>query len=203
VKRRDKKREKGNTIMEFAICTLFVIPVLLGTFTLGMNLIRAVQVTQVCRDAGHMYVRQVDFSLDANKDIVVRLASGLGLQRTGGTGVVILSKITYIGDAQCTAAGLSGAACVNRYQNVITQRLLIGNSSARASSFGTPNSNLIGSNGDVANYLTQTSARATGFGSVLTLNAGELAFVSESYFPSPDYDMPGFSPSGVYARAIY
>jgi hypothetical protein len=177
---------------------------LFGTFVLGMNLTRGIQVTQVCRDSGHMYVRQVDFSQPGNQDMLVRLAQGLGLQRTGGNGVVILSKMTYIGDAQCTAAGLVGAQCVNRYQHVIMQRIVIGNSAQRSSAYGTPNSGLLDASGNVQNYITETSARAVNFSNTLTLGPGELAYVSEAYFPSPDYDMPGFQTgTGVAARAIF
>ena len=51
-----------------------------------MSLSRSLQVTQISRDAGHMYVRYVDLTQAANQDIIVRLASGMGLTRPGRIG---------------------------------------------------------------------------------------------------------------------
>ncbi len=56
----------------------------------------------------------------------------------------------------------------------------------------------------MANYLTDVSARATGFQGLLALQPGEFAYVSEACFQSPDYDFPGFfRGSGIYARTIF
>ena len=146
-----------------------------------------------------MYVRGVDFAQPSNQDILVRLSQGLGMTRSAGTGVVILSKITYIPGAAC--AGISPC---NSDQYVVVERLLVGNSSLRTSSFGPAGSVTIDSYGNVANYMTDANAVATGFSSVLTLSASEFAYVSETYFPSPSFDMPGFQTgSGVYARSIF
>jgi hypothetical protein len=203
--RSDKRRrgQKGTEIVEFALVMLFLIPILYGTFVVGLNLRRSIQVTQVSRDAGHMYARSVDFSDSANQNLIVRLAQGLNITATGGSGVVILSTIEFIGQAQCTAAGLSSSGCTNLNQPVITQRIVIGNSGAHASAFGSPTANLIGSDGNVANYMTDTSAVAQGFSSVLTLTAGQIAYVSEVYVPSTNYAMPGYQSTGVYCRTIF
>ncbi len=198
-----RRGQRGNELIEFALVASFLLPLLFGTVVVGLNLSRSIQVTQVSRDAGHMYSRGVDFSDAGNKALIERLAQGLNIRVTGGTGVVILSTIMFVGDAQCTAAGLSGTACTNRYFPVITNRLVIGNSSARASSFGTPNSSLIAADGDVSNYLTNTSTRADGFGSVLSLQAGETAYVSEVYVPSSDFGLPGYETTGVYSRTVF
>lgn len=48
-----------------------------------MSLSRSLLVTQISRDAGHMYVRYVDLTQAANQVIIVRLASGMGLTRPG------------------------------------------------------------------------------------------------------------------------
>jgi hypothetical protein len=58
--------------------------------------------------------------------------------------------------------------------------------------------------GNVANYTTDANSVATAFSSVVTLNATEFAYVSETYFPSPNFDLPGFQTgTGVYARSIF
>jgi hypothetical protein len=150
-----------------------------------------------------MYSRSVNFADSASKDVIVRLARGLNITRSGGTGVVILSTITGIGQAQCDAAGLAGYACTNLNQNVFTDRIVIGNPAARASAFGTPTAGLIDANGNVAAQLTDVNARAHGFSAVLALNPGELAYVAEVYVPSPDYALPGYLSTGVYCRTVF
>ena len=128
------------------------------------------------------------FPIPANQSLIERLAQGLNIHVTGGTGVVILSTIMFVGQAQCDAAGLSGGACTNLNQPVFINRIVIGSASARSSTFGTPTTD---STGHVSNYLTDASARASGFAAVLPLQAGELAYVSEVYVPSSDYGLPG------------
>lgn len=94
----NRKRQRGNQVIEFALCSVLLVPLFLGTVVLGMRLGRSIQVTQVARDTAHMYARFVDFSKAGNQDLVVRIASGLKMTRTGGNGVVILSQVMRIGD---------------------------------------------------------------------------------------------------------
>lgn len=200
---RRRRGQRGNELIEFALVVTFLLPLLFGTVVVGLNLSRSIQVTQVSRDVGHMYSRSVDFSDPANQAIAVRLAEGLNIQTTGGSGVVILSTVEFIGTAQCTAAGLSSSQCTNLNYPVIINRIVIGNTNARASAFGTPSQSLIGSDGNVSSYLTSTTARANGFNSVLALQAGNLAYVSEVYVPSTDYSLPGYQTTGVYCRTVF
>jgi len=196
---RGRKSERGNSVLEFALVAMPLVTMLLGVVVVGLNLGRSVQCSQVCRDTGSMYVRGVDFSRDGNKDILVRMAQGLGITRTGGTGVIILSKVTWVPASQCTALSLSPC---NSNRHVVTQRIVIGNQALRASALGTPNSGLIDSSGIVSNYMQEGSAVANLVG--LQLSQNEFAYVAESYFSSPDYDLPGFqSGSGVYSRSIF
>ncbi len=199
---RDKRR-RGNELIEFALVTVAVLPMLFGTVVVGLNIARGIQVTQLSRDAGHMFARNVDFSDTNNKNLIVRLADGLGIATTGGNGVVILSIVTFIDQGDCDAAGLSGSACTNLNEYVFTNRITIGDATARASNFGTPDPALIDAKGDVSDYLRQPSARANGFGAVLTLQSGEVAYVSEAYVKSSDYGLPGYTSTGVYARTVF
>lgn len=212
----DKKRKRGeggNTLVEFALCLSFLTPLLLGLFSIGMNLTRYMQVSQVSRSTGLMYVRQIDFSIVQNQRMIVRLTEGLGMKLNNnydpdpnGRGVVIVSQVTIPSDADCTGAGLSLGACTNRGIPVITHRFRFGNTALRTSSLGQPPSTLIAADGSVAasDYLTNTALRASNFSSIVTLTAAEIAFVTETYFSSPDYDLPGWmTNTGVYARTIY
>ncbi|MCX6593553.1 MAG: hypothetical protein NTZ56_18720 [Acidobacteria bacterium] len=197
---------RGNAMLEFALCMSFLTPLLLGTFNIGMNLGRNLQVTQLSRNVGHMYVRWVDFSQTGSQDLAIRLAVGLNMARTSGDGIVVLSQVTVPSDADCTANNLTGAACVNRNVPVIIHRIVFGNATLPGSAFGTPAIALVQPDGTIspANYLTDTSVRATNWSSVMTLAAGEVAYVSEVYVRSPSWDLPGqYANSGVYARTIY
>ncbi len=72
-RRNRKGGESGNTLVEFALCLSFLTPLLLGLFSIGMNLTRNMQVTQVSRSTGLMYVRQIDFSIQQNQRSIVWL----------------------------------------------------------------------------------------------------------------------------------
>jgi hypothetical protein len=198
-----RKKQRGSEVVEFALVATFLLPILFGTVVVGLNIARSIQVTQVSRDAGHMYSQSVDFSVPANQSIIERLAQGLPIHVSGGTGVVILSTIMFAGQAQCTAAGLIGNACTNLNLPVFIRRIVIGNSAARASTFGTPSPTIIDSTGAVGNYLTNSSARASGFSAVLALQDGDVAYVSEVYVPSTDYALPGYQSTGVYSRTVF
>ena len=202
----NRKRQRGIEVIEFALCSLLLVPLFLGTVLLGMRLGRSIQVTQVARDTAHMYARFVDFSKTGNQDMVVRIASGLRMTRTGGNGVVILSQVMQIGDQQCADGGVAIVDCFNRSRSVVIHRVVIGNSPLRQSSLATPTPALVGTDGKITpvNYLRDASVVATNFSSILVLNPGELAYVVEAYFISPELDSFGaYLPNSVYSRCIF
>ncbi len=192
-----RSRNRGSTIIEFVLTTsLIYVPLLLGTMVIGLNIIRAIQVNQLNRDAGHMFARGVDFTAPSNRAMLLHLATGLNITDHGGDGVIILSTILHVGQDECPDG------CANLGYDVITRRITIGNTSIRESRYGTPAN--IDANGNVINYLNDLSARANGFSSVMTLQGGDVAYVAESFFSSPDYDIPGFmEDTGVAAQAIF
>jgi len=193
------RQRRGAAIIEMALLAFPLMILLFGMSVVGLNLGRHLHVAQICRDAGSMYVRGVDFSQDSNKDILVRLAYPLGLERTSGNGVVILSKITFIPQATCTALALNPC---NGDKHVIMQRLVIGNASLKQSEIGTPYAPLLDAKGLVTNFMSEPSAVA--HVPFISLSADEYAYVSETYFPSPDFDLLGFQTgSGNYARALF
>ena len=204
--RRSRKGERGNAMIEFALCMSFLTPLLLGTFNVGMNLGRNLQVTQLARNTGHMYVRWVDFSQPASQDLIVRLAQGLNLQRSGGDGLVILSQVTVPSVDDCTAASLSAGECVNQDQAVVIHRVAFGNTSLLASRFGNPPNSAIDGTGSISpeEYLTDAAMRVPDWTKVLTLKDNEIAYVAEVYVRSPNWSLNGVGGSeGVYARSIY
>ena len=54
-----RRRETGNAIVEFCMVALFLLSLLLGTFSVGMTLTRSVQAGIVARDAGSMFMLHV------------------------------------------------------------------------------------------------------------------------------------------------
>jgi len=142
-----RKTSRGNAYIEFAFIVLVLVPLLLGTLGIGVNMIRTLQTVQLARDVGHMYARKIDFSLVGNKTVLASLGQDLGLKITtpaSGSAVVILSALTYVDPATCALGGAADAsgtptsACVNLGSWVFTQQLVIGNSTVRDSSFGRP-----------------------------------------------------------------
>jgi hypothetical protein len=140
------KSLRGVAILEFSFIMLVLVPLLLGTAVVGVNMVRSLQTIQLGRDAGHMYARGVDFSQAGNKTILASIGAGTGLSTTSGSGnaVVMLSSLLYVDKAICLSDGLAVDAggnpigCTNLGKWVFKQRLVIGKSSVHASNFGSP-----------------------------------------------------------------
>jgi len=158
---------------------------------------RAIQVSQVARDSAHMFFDGVDFSVTGNQQVIGRLGLGMGLASdslgtidTNGNGVVILTQMLMVGDAECTAGGYpSGTTCPNRNQLVIEKRIVIGNTARRSSSFGSP-SVPIQADGSIlpSDYCTDASAVVTAGAppNNLGLASGQYTYGVESYFIMPE-----------------
>lgn len=195
--------------MEFVLTSLFWVPLLAGTLVIGGNLIKSIQVVQVCRDVGHMWAYGVDFSQTSAQNMITQLTQGLNFNTNGtGNGVIIFSNVTYIGNNQCLAAGLTAntTSCPNLNKTVFTRRVVVGNASVRTSNFGTPSTGIIGARGFITaqDYCTNTSARAGNFISLLPLAPGDLSTLTETYFSSPELDWPGImTGTGEYSYVIF
>jgi len=216
---RPKPRQKracsnGSAMLEFAVVAPALITLFFGTVGFGLMLGRYIQAVQVCRDLAHMYSDGVDFSQSGYQNIALQLAQGTGMTTTGGNGVVIFSQVMTVYQVDCNAAGYPNT-CNNLGQSVFTQRLYIGNQSLRSSSFGTPTSTLMNSQGDIASsvYLqnTDSSVIANGFTALVEasgqaggLPQGQSAFMVELFFSYPDISYLGNSTSGgAYVRFIF
>lgn len=206
IARTPRNAERGSAIVEFAFVAPFLCLLLLGTVSVGLTLTKSLQAGVVSRDCGMMFMRQVDFTLEQNKRLAVKLANGMGMTTTGGDGAVVLTELMRIGAEECAAGGLSLAACTNFDQVVAVKRVTIGNAALLSSSFGAPAAALIGATGDIAanHYLTNLSVRAPNLTSLMNLGAGERAFASEAYFLTPEINLPGYrSNTYVYQRNIF
>ncbi len=191
--------------MEFVLgVALFWIPLFFGVLVIGFALVRAVQVTQVCRDAGHMYAYGIDFTLPSYQTLLASLAQGYNLTSTGNA-VVVLSTVTYISSTDCQAGGYT-SNCANVNQMVITRRIVVGNSSIRSSSFGTPPAGDMGTDGNVtaAGYLNDPACQAVNFTNVIPLTDGEYAYVAEMWVNSPDINWWNvLGTTAIGARSIF
>jgi Flp pilus assembly protein TadG len=207
-----KRNEKGNGLLEFAAVSIVIIPLFFGMVGAGIQLGRMNEAVQICRDAAHMYARGIDFSQVGNQNILVSLATGSGMTVNGGSGVVMMSQIIQVYQADCTAAGLTAGQCSNLNQLVFVNRLVTGNSGLRSSNYGTPPAALVNARGNIAasDYLTKSTLVVTGSlaaeltNSGLTLNDGDIAYLTEFYESTPDLSFLGAGGAGgVYAKAIF
>jgi hypothetical protein len=212
--RHPSSRRQGSVIVEFVlVATFLLVPLILGLLSVGFALSRSIQVAQVTRDVGRMFVRGVDFSEQANQDMITGsaarpnqpgLAQGLGMagnggNATGGTsgnGEMILSTLTRM-STTCN--------CTNSGRIVLARRVVVGNKNLHTSAYGNPASGVINSQtGIVPNYANEVTARADGFSIVVNLSSGELAYFVETKFNFPDLAMPGILTNpGVYWNAVF
>jgi hypothetical protein len=176
---RRKARQGGQEILEFALIALLLIPMLLGTFITGMNLVRSIQVNQMARDLTDMFIHGQDFSLYASQNLAKQLSQGLNLDigadpgsaqwnntanTNAGNGIIYMTEIMYVGattDAQCVY--VAPATCTNHDSFVYRTRVQFGSNSLLAShpsSLGTlPAGITVQSNGSVVNPVTDSTAR--------------------------------------------
>jgi Flp pilus assembly protein TadG len=198
-----KRKEKGNVYIEFVlVASFFFVPVILGLITIGIAVLRNYQVNQLTRDVGHMMAKGVDFSQQANQNLVANdLATGLSLTAnsgnvtgsTTGNGEVVLSTFESL-TASCS--------CVNAGHVVLIDRIVIGNNTLYTSQFGSPAS--INSSGAVANYTTDTGARADNVSSVISIGTGGLAYMAEGSFAFRDLGVVGFITNlGAFNRSVF
>ena len=228
-----RRAQSGQEIVEFALVAVLLVPMLIGAFVVGMNLIRSIQCNQVCRDLDSMYIHGGDFSTYPLQEEAQRLAQGLNLQigasfagnhqsntANGGNGLVTVTQIMWIGStesANCLAA--LPAVCTNANSFVYTQQLQFGNgmlANSNIVSLGTCPAAIMNSSGGVQNYVTNAQADLTGAaqtnmqslwqvtnGTNTPLTDGQVVYIVETYFQSPDLSVGSLAGDGVYARYFF
>lgn len=214
-------------MLEFTLLIPVWLPLLLGTMWIGSAMVRGLQVTQVARDLASMFCRAVDFSATgagtAQNDILPKLTQELGTVTSSGTGVVIFSTLTYVGNSVCAMAGstyydsvakVHKTACTNYGKFVFTQRFTVGNTSLRSSSFGAPATADPDSakqyNITIVNYVTHTADVAT-FNLLPNpledtpntdgYQSGQPVYLVEVFFSGTG--QVGYTQGGSYAYAIF
>jgi hypothetical protein len=204
-------------VVEFSLSLVFLVPLLLGTFVFGFRLIRSLEMEQIVRDLGHMYIRGVDFRNTGPQQNAQTLAQGFDLSSTGSS-LIIFSQVRVIQQADCDAANpLSppGTRCNNLNNPVFTEQVMVGNTNLlingtlARSVFGTPplqadQSVSAFDQADTASASAGVTASASGFATLILLQAGEFAYLVEMFNATPDLNIPGFSGSPqVYARSVF
>ena len=229
---RRRKTQSGQEIVELFFAFVLFMPIFLGAFVVGMNLIRSIQANQVCRDLDDMYIHGGDFSTYPLQQEAQRLAQGLNLQigasfagneqsntGNGGNGLVTVTQIMWIGGTTSTSCGSVGAAnCTNQSSFVFTQQMQFGNgtlANAGTVSVGQCPSAIVNSSGIVQNYITDSRAALSGTAQTnmqnlwqndansTPLTDQQVAYIVETYFQSPDLSVGGLSGNGVYARYFF
>jgi len=158
------RKEAGNTIIEFGLVMVFLVPMFAGAFTIGLALAKGIQVSNVARDAVVLAVRStedpqsgLDLSTTQNQRIIVKAANGLGMASDAsfdpsatGNAAVILSRVVMVGPTECSLgvvpapAGVpattpwSAGNCPNFGSYAFEYRIVIGNGTRWSSTFGSP-----------------------------------------------------------------
>ena len=207
---KDRSRQKGAVVIEFVLCSLVWMPLLLGAIVFGINLVRAIQVSSLSRDTGHMYAYGVDLSQQSS--IIPNLGSGVGITATAGNGAILLSAITVVTPADCAA--LPSASCANLDHPVWMKMLAFGNMADVRTTLGTPSFSGVQAGQEKIfqpnQYVSDPNLKAND--SLLSLFAkddtgqyvpGQYAYVSEVNLISQAINWTDFSGTGSYARTIF
>jgi hypothetical protein len=218
-----KKGQKGSETMELVLFGwLFLIPTFLWTFVNGVNLIRMNTANEVTRDLGDQYIHGVDYTTYEAQAVAQKLAGGFGLQigssftgnipnndANGGNAYVVVAEIMYIGNGSCSSLP-NGTTCTNQNKYVFLQYIDFGNKTLQingtqvASALGTTAAS-INSNGMVQNYLTDPNAVASTVGSYFQtqLTDGQVAYVAETFFASPDLNFSAYPAGGIHSLDFF
>ena len=64
-----RNTQHGSSLLEFALFSIFLVPLFMGTITAGVSLGKSIQVSQVARDSGQVILAEEDGTIaevDAN-----------------------------------------------------------------------------------------------------------------------------------------
>lgn len=202
---RRHSEERGSAFIEFLFTTLIWLPLLLGTIVFGINLVRALQVSQLSRDTGHMYAYHVDFTQPESAQLLGNLSNALGITKNGGNGAILLSKIRLVTAADCAAANQN--ACINAGQYVFSSLFVFGSPSYAKSKLGNPDPKYYtnGTSITESQILNDASLQASNFPNVFPNHtvSQQYSWVSEVNVNTQAISWDAFSKTGSYARSIF
>lgn len=195
-----KLDNRGNAILEFAICLPVLVVALLTVITGGLWFDRYMSVLQLGRNGAAMFSRGMDFSVDANKDLLLLAAADVKIAKASGEGVIYLSRLVQAPPGSGNDGNL-----------VVAERFVIGDSTFKSSVIATPvggiwpNPDFPLPNGDVKDYQDEASAVATAPSSLGALPLGESMYVTEVYHSASDlnFGLPLLGNTASLASVIY
>ncbi len=200
-------RDRGSALVEFALCSLVWLPILMGTWLFGTTLIQAIQVAQLSRDSGHMFARGVDFTNTQNTALLSRLSSVLRNSAGNYVGAIVLSEVKYVTTDDCTAANLK--VCPNANNYVFIKLFYFGSSSYAQTKLGNPGLNWLkaGSSIQPTQYLSDPSLRAPNVTQYFPVSSPTTAispaYASEVTLQSQNIGWTEFNNTQSYARTFF
>lgn len=226
-----KRTKRGGSMMEFMLLVPIWLPLILGTMWLGSAMVRGQQVTQLARDLASMYSRGVNFSSgggSSSSETLTEIAQQVGTVTSTGTGAVVFTTLTYVGNSVCASlngtngstvygvapssgsAGSHTANCTNWGKFVFTQQYSQGNTSLLTSHFGSAPTTAMDANFNIpiSDYVTDTTYRSTF--SLLPApqelgqdgyQSGQPVYVVETFFLGPG--QKGYTQGGNYAYCVF
>jgi len=134
-----RKRQNGHSILEFGIVAIPTVYLLLGVVVIGINLGRAVQAAQICRDADSLFVRGAALYSSAGQSFIADLGANMNLQVSGtaGDGLITLSKVQFIPDPSCGTPTSAGYANCTVGTTRLVQRIIFGNTTLPGTQYAT------------------------------------------------------------------
>jgi Flp pilus assembly protein TadG len=198
--------ERGISILEFALIAIPMILMLFGVIVIGVDLGRAIQVAQICRDADAMYMRGAPMYSIPAQNFLVQLGQNMNLQLGSGDGLITLSEIQFIPDPSCGLPTSSTYANCTVGANRLVQRITIGNSSITGSATRFPTAGVVSYDtlDQVNNYLTDPNAVINNFATSLQLKPLEESYVAEAYFQTTTVSLGTIETSpGIYAQSFF
>ena len=166
---------------ELAIGLPVLILLLFGVVTGGLILDRYMTVVQLARTGASVFSRGTDFSITANKNLLLLGSEALGITADAGNGVIYLTRVL-----------LATPGSSNEGRLVMAERHVIGDPAFHASYVGTPDSSIWPDpdeplpNGVVDNRNNAPSAVANVPAALNTLPLGESMFIVEVYHHSSE-----------------
>lgn len=190
---------QGNAIVELAIGLPILIMLMFGVVTGGLVFDRYMTVVQLARTGASVFSRGTDFSITANKNLLLLGSEALGITGNAGNGVIYLSRIQ-----------MATPGSVNDGRLVIAERHVIGDPAFHASYVGTPDAQIWPDpdeplpNGLVDDRNNQPTAVATVPATLNTLPLGESMFIVEVYHRSSELRFGNvWGASSMMASKVY